>query len=338
MRFEDKSLRLQSKLAPGLVPDIYHSDEEMALIIMENLDRHEVMRKPLVARRVFPEFAEHISTFLARTLFFTSDLYLPGVEKKQLQKEFINPHLCKIQEEFVFTNPFMESPDNNWNPILDKEVAQIRQNGELKIAVAMMKKEYMTNAQAIIHSDLHTGSIMLNEKETRVIDPEFGFCGPMGFDIGALLENIILNHLSHFAHTPDKAQREKYQEYLLGMVREIWQKFAQKFEELWIENPNGDLMPRKYWDYPGGEEDFAKFRSLYIQGVLRDTIGFAGCKMLRRMMGIVTVWDFSSIEDNEKRAVCERMALRIGSRWVLEHNRMNSIDDFLAVVREEAYR
>ena len=84
------------------------------------------MRKPLVARQRFPNFADHISTFMARTLFFTSDLYLTGLEKKELQAKFINPHLCKIQEDFVFTNPFMESPENNWNPLLDAEVQAVR--------------------------------------------------------------------------------------------------------------------------------------------------------------------------------------------------------------------
>ncbi|MEZ4556448.1 MAG: hypothetical protein R2854_08375 [Caldilineaceae bacterium] len=47
---------------------------------------------------------------MANTLFYTSDLYLTGVEKKELQAQFINPHLCKIQEDFVFTNPFMGRP------------------------------------------------------------------------------------------------------------------------------------------------------------------------------------------------------------------------------------
>ena len=44
--------------------------------------------------------------------------------------------------------------------------------------------------------------------------------------------------------------------------------------------------------------------------------GHGGTKFLRRMMGIVSVWDFTSIQDLEKRAVAERLAIRIGTRWV----------------------
>src|SRR5690606_3102530 len=122
MRFEAQALMLYNELTPGLAPQVYLYDDEMSLVAMEHLSQHEVMRKPLVARKRFPRFADQISTFLANVLFKTSDLYLSGVDKKALQATYINPHLCKIQEDFVFTNPYMESPENNWNPEIDPEV------------------------------------------------------------------------------------------------------------------------------------------------------------------------------------------------------------------------
>ena len=230
MRFETQALLLHNQLAPGLAPEVYDHDEEMSLVIMEYLGQHEVMRMPLVRRVRFPKFVDHISTFMARTLFFTSDLYLTGVEKKELQAKYMNPHLCKIQEDFVFTNPYMESPENKWNPAIDAEVQAVRRNSRLKLAIAEVKESYMTHAQSLIHSDLHTGSIMLNQDDTRVIDPEFAFYGPMGFDVGAVLENLVLNYLSHYAHTPDPKVRLDYQAYLLDTVREVWMEFARKFE------------------------------------------------------------------------------------------------------------
>jgi len=335
MRFETQALLKHNELAPGLVPLVHDYDEEMSLVVMEYLREHEIMRKPLVALKRFPHFVDHISTFMARTLFFTSDLHLPGVDKKELQAKFINPHLCKIQEDFVFTNPYMESPENNWNPEIDEEVRAVRKNSELKLALAEMKASYMTHGQALIHSDLHTGSIMVNENDTRVIDPEFAFFGPMGFDVGAVLENLVLNYLSHYAHTPDPDERANYQAYLLEMVRDIWTEFARKFEELWAENNSGELMPTRYWDFPGGERAFVEFRRRYIQDLLHDTAGHGGAKMLRRMMGIVSIWDITSIEDLKKRAVAERLAIRIGSRWVLERKQINSVEDLVGIVREE---
>lgn len=334
MRYETLALRKYEELAPGLVPEVYDSDEEMSLVIMEYLDEHEIMRRPLVARQRFPRFAEHISTFLVNSLFYTSDLYLTGIEKKLLMSQFVNEQLRKLQEDFVYTNPYMEAEENSWNPILDREVQCIRENAELKIAIAEMKRDYMNKSEALIHADLHTGSIMLNEHDTRIIDPEFAFFGPMAYDIGAVLQNLILNYLSHYAHTPDQETRESYQAYLLTMVRDIWEQFAWKFDKIWAENNHGELVPTKYWDFRGGEEAFAEYRRQYIARLLRETAGHGGVKFLRRMMGIVSVWDISSIEDLEKRAVVERMAIRIGIRWLMERGSVVSIDDLTNIVRD----
>ena len=78
MRFESQAMRLYNELCPGLVPRIYDYDEEMSLMVMEYLGSHEIMRKALVARRRFPKFVDHISTFLVNSLFYTSDWFLPG--------------------------------------------------------------------------------------------------------------------------------------------------------------------------------------------------------------------------------------------------------------------
>ncbi len=303
---------------------------------MENLNRHEIMRKPLVRRVKFPKFADQITTFLANTLFYTSDLYLPGVEKKALTERFMNSELRKLQEDFVYSHPLMDAPENNWNPLVDDLVQEVRKDGELKERVTWLKEGYMTHAQSLIHADLHTGSIMINQNETRVIDPEFAFVGPAGYDVAAVIQNLMLNYASHFAHTEDPEERADYQSWLLETMRAVWTGFAEKFEALWVkEGEKGELAPKGYWDYPGGEADFARFRKHYLQNIFRDMVGTAGTKALRRMMGIVSVWDISSIEDPEKRAVAERFAIRVGRRWVKEMDEIRDIDAMLDVVREE---
>ncbi|MAE69662.1 MAG: hypothetical protein CME06_04230 [Gemmatimonadetes bacterium] len=176
---------------------------------------------------------------------------------------------------------------------------------------------------------------MVNERDTRVIDAEFAFCGPMGFDLGAILENLVLNHLSHFAHTPDPTDRRENQAYLLDLVSEVWSEFARKFETLWIENNRGELVPEPYWRFAGGEEAFAEFRRRYMADLLQDTTGHGGAKMLRRMMGIVSIWDLMSIEDLDERAVAERLAIRIGTRWVVERARITSVEDLVGIVVDE---
>jgi 5-methylthioribose kinase len=157
----------------------------------------------------------------------------------------------------------------------------------------------------------------------------------MGFDIGAVLENLVLNCLSHYGHTPNAEQRAEYQEYLLNLMSGVWNEFARKFDALWQEQNHGELPPAKYWDFPGGQEAFADFRRAYLLRLLRDTAGHGGCKMLRRMMGIVSVWDITSIQDVRKRAVAESLAIRIGSRWVLERSAIHRVEDLAGIVLEE---
>ncbi|MCZ6675076.1 MAG: S-methyl-5-thioribose kinase, partial [Verrucomicrobia bacterium] len=190
MRFEIQALEKHKALCPDLVPDIYFSSVEMSVVIMQNLTQHKILRGQIIEGKVFPHLADHMSTFLANTLFFTSDWYLKSGEKKEAVAQFINPELCNLTEDFVFTHPYEQNETNDYNSELTEEDKNfIHQDGALKIAVAEMKYKFMNNAEALLHGDLHIGSLMTNEEETYVIDPEFAFYGPMGFDIGAFIGN-----------------------------------------------------------------------------------------------------------------------------------------------------
>ena len=78
--YEYLALTHQARLAPGLVPAVLHHNEGLALVVMELIEPHIIMRKGLVAGTLYPRFVGDIATFMARTLFFSSDLalLLPG--------------------------------------------------------------------------------------------------------------------------------------------------------------------------------------------------------------------------------------------------------------------
>ena len=50
---------------------------------------------------------------------------------------------------------------------------------------------------------------MVTEAETKVIDPEFAFYGPMGFDVGAVIANLLLNYYSQDGHATAEDPREE---------------------------------------------------------------------------------------------------------------------------------
>jgi len=56
MNFEIMALRKESEICPDLVPKIYHDDREMALVIMQNLNRHKIMRGEMnLGKKFFPK-------------------------------------------------------------------------------------------------------------------------------------------------------------------------------------------------------------------------------------------------------------------------------------------
>src|SRR5438270_10473964 len=113
--YEYLALSRQAQLAPGLVPALLHHNETLALTVMELLEPHIIMRRGLVAGTQYPRFVEDITTFMARTLFFSSDLAISGAEKKDGIAAFAGNHaLCKITEDLIFTEPYCEAEQNSW--------------------------------------------------------------------------------------------------------------------------------------------------------------------------------------------------------------------------------
>ena len=192
-RIESEILQIQDKYAPGLVPKIYGYDTVMCACAMEDLSDHALMRYALMRHETFPRFAEDISTYMVNTLLKTTDVAMEHKEKKAMVKSFINPELCEITEDLVLTEPYNDCNHRNnvFPPIADFVKKELYEDEALKLAVAKIKFEFMNNAQALIHGDLHTGSIFVKQDSTRVFDPEFAFYGPMGYDIGNVVANMI---------------------------------------------------------------------------------------------------------------------------------------------------
>ena len=334
MTIEIKALLKASEWCPQNVPEIFFYSHEMSLVVMKDLSSHGVLRGQMIEGMYFPKLADHISTYLAQNLFHTSDLFLDHREKKEMVREFINIDLCKITEDFVFTHPYEQNETNVYNPELkESDIKSIQEDSNLKISVAEMKRKFMTEAQALIHGDLHTGSIMASEEETFVIDPEFAFVGPMGFDLGAIIGNLLMSYFSHEYRQP-LLGREPYQyrKWLLETIESLWSEFVNKFENLWINHQNisGDL----YWDYDSGAEHFINQREKYILDLLQDSIGFAACKMMRRILGLAKVADIADITDLKERARIEKITLQVGKKMVTERKKFRSISEVIDLAQE----
>jgi 5-methylthioribose kinase len=312
--YENLALGTQAKYAGGLVPAVYHYDATLALIVMELLEPHLIMRRGMIAGTVYPKFADDISTFMAATLFHTSDLPLKADAKKALIAAFAgNTALCKITEDLIFTDPYRVADLNRWTrPQLDPYAERFREDGDLHVAVSRLKLKFLSSAEAMIHGDLHTGSVMLTAEETRVIDPEFAFMGPMGFDTGAVIANFLISYFSQAGHEEKPGARDHYRGWILATIADIWTMFSAKFLGLWASGAaQGDAYPADLFQGPLGAARLSGERNAYMQRLWTDTLGFAAAKMIRRVLGLAHNIDLEWIKDADVRGRCEARVLTL---------------------------
>jgi len=316
-RIEAEALAIEYRLVPQHTPRVYFYDADMYLTAMQNLNNHIIMRKGLIQGIKYPHFAEHIGLFLAKTLGYTSDLVLDYRTKKEQVARFISPELCKITEDLVFTEPYRKTERNRYHKEIEPQVLAFQADEALHVEVALMKEKFMTHAQALIHGDLHTGSIMVNQTETYAIDPEFAFYGPMGFDIGAVIGNLFLSYASHEVRTPDPEQRADFRRYLTDTVIRLWKVFEREFQSVWAQ-VDAINMPKGYQDD-------------YMLRLLQDSAGMGACKMMRRVIGLAGVEDIRGIENVEERSIAASLALNMARALIMQRGDLRTIEQMVEI-------
>lgn len=317
-KIETEALQLQNELAPGLVPEIFILDETMSCSVMEDLSHLTIMRTALMDFETFPRFAEHITDFLANTLIRTSDVVMPHKEKKALVQAYSNPELCEISEDLVFTEPFHNNFNRNEITPGNEEFVQthLYDNKALHLEVAKLKFNFMNNAQALLHGDLHTGSVFIDQQETKIIDPEFAFYGPMGYDIGNVMANLM------FAWARGHAMNEQdFTSWTEHTLVDVIEQFTLKFNKTW---------DRYATELTAQNQDF---KDDYLRNVLKDTAGMAGLELARRIVGLAKVKDITTIEPIEKRLQAERICLRVAIELIMHPEQFESGESYIVAIQ-----
>ncbi len=290
-RIECDALALQNRLAPGLVPGLLAYDTDRRAIVMEDLRSFEVWRAALNAQRSYPRAGADVGRFCAQMIMRTSNVLCQPDEWKSLLARSVNPELCAITEDLVFTAPYVDAPSNDIEEHLMEEAAALRSDAELVEAAAALRYQFRTRAEALIHGDLHTGSVMVSPAGTRVIDPEFAFMGPMAFDTGAVLGNLAIAFVAHRAQG-----HHRFAASVSGDARALWDTLVDTIAGLW----------------PEGEP----WRDRFVANLLTDSAHYAGAKMIRRIVGLAHVSDITGIADPGVRRRAQVDVLRGGRALV----------------------
>jgi 5-methylthioribose kinase len=172
----------------------------------------------------------------------------------------------------------------------------------------------------------------VTEGDTRVIDPEFAFYGPIGFDLGAFLGNLLLSWYSQPGHATAQDNRLDYQLWILEQVVSFWESFRGSFLALWAEHARGDALPTSMFDRAEEANTLELARLAFLDRLFADMLGFAACKMIRRIVGFAHVIDFERIQDAAVRARCEASALAMARTLLTHPAQFHSIRDVIDAV------
>ncbi|MBA0217851.1 S-methyl-5-thioribose kinase [Pectobacterium brasiliense] len=320
-RIEAETLLTHARFCPQHTVTVLHHDPELAVMVQEDLSDHRIWRSELVKGADYPQAAAQLGEYLAQTLFHTSDFHQHPHEKKAAVSQFTNPELCQITEDLFFTDPYIDHERNQFDAALTPDVQALRDDCALKLAVAGLKHGFLSKAEALLHGDIHSGSIFVAEGRLKAIDAEFGFYGPIGFDVGTAIGNLLLNYCGLpglLAPREAAAGRERR----LEDIRTLWQSFSARFLAL------SDSESR---DPALAESGYA---ALFLQQVWRDAVGYCGTELIRRTIGLAHVADLDGIQETEARLACQRHAISLGRTLVLAAPHIADVDALLARVRQ----
>ncbi len=326
--FENAYLRRVGPIVGALAPRWLHFDPVLQLIVMERLEPHIILRQGLIQGRVYPDAARAVADYVAAAGFHTSDLAAPFERKcEDLALFSRNVALQRITLDLVFTDPYAEAPRNHWTaPWLDGWAAALRNDLALKTVVARHRLRYLTHTQALIHGDLHSGSVMVTEHDTRVIDGEFAALGPIGFDLGAFIANLLMAWFSKLP-PPGAAQANAgYRQWILDQTVVFWQRFDRQFRSHWSDHaaPN-DACPASHFAGPAGQARLAAIQRDHVGRIFDDTLAYAAIKIIRRIVGFAQVADFLAIGDLRQRAEAQAGALALARDLLLQPQRFADI-------------
>jgi 5-methylthioribose kinase len=303
---EARAYELLGRLVPDAVPSIVHVDLDRFVMVMEDLSALEVLRDELV-RQVqdatagrpvayidYGAVGDVVGRFVGELSLATSVQLLGEPAHAELVADSANAELCRLTVEVVLDEPFRAHEHNWWHPSLAERVAGLYQDNEVQTAVALVRERFENSAQALLHGDLHSGSVMIGStpektQKVTVFDPEFSFVGPIGLDLGLFWSNLAIASIAARAagHEGLAAARE-------DAISASWQAFVE------------------VWD----DDDSMRFDDDFFESVRSDAWRFAGVEAMRRVAGWSHAADLESLPSDAAPAA-QRAVFDAARHWIV---------------------
>jgi 5-methylthioribose kinase len=184
----------------------------------------------------------------------------------------------------------------------------------------------MNDAQALIHGDLHSGSIFVKGGSAKVFDPEFAFYGPIGYDVGNFIGNLCFAWANAFVSIHEPFEKNDYIRWLDETIALFVDLFAKKFLIAFRQNVTDPLMAT------------TGFGDWLLSEVLSDSAGVAGLEMNRRTVGVAQVRDLTSLGEANERARAERIVIGAAKDFIIQRSTYSCGRQYCATLHDVAGR
>lgn len=257
--------------------------------------------------------------YLVQVLFYISDFYFYFYEKKVQVVQFINLVMCEIIEDLFFNDLYQIYECNNYLVELEVDVVVLCDDVQFKLVVVVLKYCFFVYVEVLLYGDIYSGLIFVVEGSLKVIDVEFGYFGFIGFDIGIVIGNLLLNYcglLGQFGICDVVVVCEQW----LNDIYQLWIIFVECFQVLVVEKICDVVLV--YFGYV----------FVFLKKVWVDVVGFCGSELICCSVGLLYVVDIDIIQDDVMCYECLCYVIILGRVLIVLVECIDSVDELLVWV------
>lgn len=320
-KLEYDSIRIRAAIVPEYTPALKFYDEENNTFVMEDVSRLKISRFQFNKNVIFPDFGRQCGECMAKTEFYTSEYFLSREEYRKLQTKFENTELRKIMEDGMFLDIFGLDFDSSLGEEFKNFASQFSHDNRYVTELFKIRRSFMSHADALIHADMHTSNIFASEDEMKVIDMEFSFMGPFGYDLGYLTGNLISQYCAAcFKPFASEDDRKEFKAYLLATIKNLFRVYFLTFTECWEKDAK-----KRYQRKDG-------LRRSIFEEVMLEAPGYASMVNWFRSVGEVDYPDFDVIENKEDKRHATTLSLLIDWQIMFQRYQYRTVDDLIDTI------
>lgn len=323
-------MQIKHAIVPEYVPEVYDVDTENFAYICEDCKGLRILRFELMRGETFEKFPRQIAEFIAKTNFYTSEIYMDAVEHRNLQAAFMNPSMRLIFEIGLFLkeqSPWDDNgprkvPDGTPQPLVSLSNYPWKDE-EFRTQLLRLRQLHMKKAECLVHGDLHTSNILLDQDEMKIIDQEYTYMGLASCDTGYMMGSLLYEYIRWFyVPEPEEGHAQKMRDYVLWCMQEILENYIEIYCQCWDEDAK-DIY-----------HDRIQYRDQILKEFLHEVCGATGTQIISRIGGFVGLPDFDTIENEEDRINASRIAMWTAKYLVMNWEKCDSPAQLVQMVKK----